>query len=613
VVTAPTGINLQYSIGGAFQASGTFAGLTPNTYNVTVKDNVTGCVSVALPLTVNAPPGAPVTPTGSVTVQPDCIVTTGTIVVTAPTGANLQYSIGGAYQTSGTFTGLAPNTYTVNVKDIVSGCVSGALQLIVNPVAGAPATPTASVTVQPGCVVGTGTIVITAPTGPNLQYSIGGVYQTSGTFTGLVPNTYILSVKDIVTGCVSSPQPLTVNAMPAPPATATAGVTVQPTCTAPTGTIVVTAPIGANLQYSIGGAYQGNVTFSGLLPNNYNLTVKDIVSGCVSAILPLTVNVVPGAPATPTASVTIQPTCPLPTGTIVVTAPTSANIEYSIGGVYQASATFSGLAPNTYTITAKDNTTGCISPGLILIINPIPGLPAAPVTTTDSRCGPGIVNLTANGTGALAWYSDAGLINHVADGVNFSPTINATTTYYVTATNNNCTSAANPVTATIHPLPAPDLGNNRSICQGDVLILNPGIFNSYIWQDNTVLPTYRVTAAGLYSVLVKDASGCENTAVVSISAADCNDIYFPSAFTPNGDTKNDDFGPLPYTSISLLKDYTLSVYNRYGQLIFKSRDPNRRWSGKFLEMITAGSYTWYASYTFRGVKKEKKGNILVIR
>ena len=52
--------------------------------------------------------------------------------------------------------------------------------------------------------------------------------------------------------------------------------------------------------------------------------------GCTSAATPLTVNGAPGSPAAPTASVTVQPTCAVPTGTIVVTAPLGATLTYSV-------------------------------------------------------------------------------------------------------------------------------------------------------------------------------------------------------------------------------------------------------------------------------------------
>ena len=55
---------------------------------------------------------------------------------------------------------------------------------------------------------------------------------------------------------------------------------------------------------------------------------------------------VPATPAAPTASVTVQPTCATPTGTIVVTAPLGATLTYSIDGInYQAGTTFTDVAP----------------------------------------------------------------------------------------------------------------------------------------------------------------------------------------------------------------------------------------------------------------------------
>ncbi len=163
------GAGLEYSIDGtAYQASPTFNLVAPGTYNVTVR-NATGCVSGATSITVNAPAAAPAAPTASVTVQPTCAVPTGTIVVSAPLGAGLEYSIDGtAYQASPTFNLVAPGTYDVTVRN-AAGCVSAATSITVNAPAAAPAAPTASVTVQPTCASPTGTIVVTAPLGAGLE------------------------------------------------------------------------------------------------------------------------------------------------------------------------------------------------------------------------------------------------------------------------------------------------------------------------------------------------------------------------------------------------------------------------------------------------------------
>ena len=87
-------------------------------------------------------PGTPAAPTASANCQPTCAVPTGTITVTAPTGAGLTYSIDGTtYTNQRTFTLVAPGTYDVTVKD-AGGCISAATQVIVNGAPGAPAAPT---------------------------------------------------------------------------------------------------------------------------------------------------------------------------------------------------------------------------------------------------------------------------------------------------------------------------------------------------------------------------------------------------------------------------------------------------------------------------------------
>jgi hypothetical protein len=143
-----------------------------------------------------------------------------------------------------------------------------------------------------------------------------------------------------------------------PPVVPTITMT-QPSCLTATGTITVTAPTG--MTYSIDGLTYTNTTgvFSGLATGNYNVTAKD-ADGYVSPRTSVTVNTQPTAPTPPTASVTVQPTCAVATGTIVVSAPAEGTgYEYSIGGTYQASATFTGATAGTKNVTVRrtaDNT-----------------------------------------------------------------------------------------------------------------------------------------------------------------------------------------------------------------------------------------------------------------
>ena len=215
----------------------------------------------------------------------------------------------------------------------------------------------------------------------------------------------------------------------------------QPTCTTPAGSILVTAPLGATIQYSNGGAYQAGTTFSGLAEGNYNITAQDMTTGCISTITALTVNAIPTAPAAPTASVTIQPTCTTPTGTIVVTAPLGATIQYSNGGAYQVGTTFSGLAPGNYNITAQDITTGCISTVTVLTVNAIGAGPTVTVSP-DVIINLGTsTTLNAFGANSYTWNPTTGL--DVSTGATVIASPAATTIYCVIGQDlNGCTDTA---------------------------------------------------------------------------------------------------------------------------------------------------------------------------
>ena len=185
---------------------------------------------------------------------------------------------------------------------------------------GAPATPVASATVQPTCAVPTGTIVVTAPIGGTLEYSIDGTNFVSSTvFAGLVPGDYTVSVRsttDIT--CVSTGGVITIDAVPSAPSLPTLASVVQPTCAVTSGTITFDTQL--DVEYSLDGInFQLDPVFAGLAPNTYTLTVRSTAdTTCTSeAVSTVTINAVPTAPTVPVADVTVQPTCALPTCTIV--------------------------------------------------------------------------------------------------------------------------------------------------------------------------------------------------------------------------------------------------------------------------------------------------------
>ncbi|MFD3000247.1 hypothetical protein ACFS7Z_07730, partial [Pontibacter toksunensis] len=180
----------------------------------------------------------------------------------------------------------------------------------------------------------------------------------------------------------------------------------QPTCEVKTGTITVTAPLGAGYTYSLdNGPFVASTVFSGLAPGNHCVRVKDAY-GCISKPRCVTINPVPALTATPILKV-VQPTCEVMTGTIKVVSPTGAGISYSIdGSTWQASPVFAGLAPGNYCVRARTNGT-CVSQPVCVTINPVPAKPAKPaLTAKHPTCETpyGVVTVTAP-LGAYYTYS----------------------------------------------------------------------------------------------------------------------------------------------------------------------------------------------------------------
>jgi len=125
------------------------------------------------------------------------------------------------------------------------------------------------------------------------------------------------------------------------------------------------------------------------------------------------------------------------------------------------------------------------------------------------------------------------------------------------------------------------------------------------------LPNYVVTNPGIYTIEATDDLACTLSGTMKI-IGDCGFIFFPNAITPNNDSRNDFFGPLGV--LSTVRDYTLLVYNRAGQLVFKSNDPFKKWDGKMLgDRVVPGTYVWMATYSNKGTRNIlQKGTVTVI-
>jgi gliding motility-associated-like protein len=155
---------------------------------------------------------------------------------------------------------------------------------------------------------------------------------------------------------------------------------------------------------------------------------------------------------------------------------------------------------------------------------------------------------------------------------------------------------------------------DTTICVTQQLILNATYPNStYEWQDGTTNADYIVRKPGIYSVQVTNGCGfITDSSTVNFENCGCK-FFVPTAFTPNGDGINDVF-MLKYQCI--FSSYQLKIFNRWGQLVFVSRNPSIGWDGNFKGASQpVGSYVWEMSYTdqINGKNQEQHGTVVLIR
>jgi gliding motility-associated-like protein len=250
-------------------------------------------------------------------------------------------------------------------------------------------------------------------------------------------------------------------------------------------------------------------------------------------------------------------------------------------------------------------------------------LTSSPVPTLSSSgdvmiCSGQSAQLHATSNGSLLWSPTTGLSCTTCDNPVASPT--STTTYTVIASLGTCSVPANVLvtidTSGVHTVP------DQRIAGGETVQLNASGASSYSWKPSAGLsctncssPVASPPDTTTYVVHGVSASGCisSDTVVVYVSKPPCEAIYFPSVFTPNGDNLNDTFGLLvtaPFASpIDILR-----VYNRWGELVYETKDYTRRWDGNFHGVQQpAGTYIYYLQLNCKGLETVLKGVVTLVR
>jgi|GEM_PF-538004 len=186
-------------------------------------------------------------------------------------------------------------------------------------------------------------------------------------------------------------------------------------------------------------------------------------------------------------------------------------------------------------------------------------------------------------------------------------------TYTVTLTaltNKGCKASINkPVT--VYPKPALTLtfsGPTTFYDGYNVIITATGVFDSTIWSTGAKTPAITVTKTGTYTVTVKDSNGCSLKDSASIVAVKVDEFIAVDIITPNGDNINDLW---IVKDVGYFSPVEVSIYNRYGDLLYTSNDYKNDWDGKRDgDNLPEGAY-YYIVRTKQG--DVYKGTLNIIR
>jgi hypothetical protein len=528
--TTPSGGSGTYTFsddnGVTFQASKNFNTLTAATYKVVVQDG-NGCLSPVSTIVIGQPAAVTFTTTKTnVTCNGN---NDGTIKVTA-SGGNGTYTYsddnGTTFQAGNTFSGLAPATYTIIVKD-GNGCTSTATPVTITEPAVVSFTFTSNDVTCNGGNDGKITVTASGGSGSGYIYSKdnGTTFQASNVFSGLTAANYNVIVKD-GNGCLSS---VTMVPIIQPSAVTFTQSSVDVTCNGGnTGSITVTASGGnGTFTYSKdnGSTFQASNVLNNLTAATYNVVVKD-GNGCLSAATPVTINE-PGAITFGTSKTDVTTCTPGNDGSITVSSAaggSGAGYTYSIdnGTTFQGGNVFSTLVAGLYQVVVKDGA-GCVSAASPVTITS-PGALSFTTTQINVSCNGGsdgsITITSTGGTGTYTYSKDNGA-TFSGSGTPFTfNALTAATYQLVVKDGSGCQFSASVVITepavvsfTTTSVDATCNGGNN----GSITVTASGGSGSYSYSSDNgatfqASNVFNGLTAATYQVIVKDGNGCATAA-----------------------------------------------------------------------------------------------------
>ena len=599
------------------------------------------------------------TTTATVVVNPVPTAIAGIPVVCEGYTQSLSDALAG-----GTWSSDNNSIATIGVTSgILGGVAAGAARITYITPSGCFAATTATVNPTPRisgftltnpttCVTNDGTITLNGLT-PGANYIVN--YYSSGipfilslnansfgnvVLTGLAAGTYSNFTATSALGCTSNvfagPAVLT---LPAPPQTPVAGSN-TPICDG-TALNLTATDATAGVVYSWTGPQgfisgsQNPVINSAHVNESGTYTVTATKVGCVSAPATTTVVINP-IPDISGITATNPTTCYGTDGTITLTGLTAGLSFYvtyisngnPVGTTLTANGNgdliITGLASGAYTDFSVSSFT-CVSNSVGPVILSDPSAPPPPTLGSNSPiCSGDTLLLSANDPVPNLIYNWIGPNGFTSDQQNPRiPNVAMADSgeYTLTISHLNCLSGSSERIIIYPPVVLTDVTQNQEMPYGGYIQLNASGALLYIWSPNDgsisnpniYNPVAAPTDSTTYTVIGMNTWGCRDSAHVTITINFNAYEFVPSAFTPNGDGKNDIFRIVNQKFVKLVD---FSVFDRWGKMVYHNTyDAKAGWDGNYNGVAQDMGVYFYSItvVTPDGNTKYYKGDVTLIR
>jgi gliding motility-associated-like protein len=179
------------------------------------------------------------------------------------------------------------------------------------------------------------------------------------------------------------------------------------------------------------------------------------------------------------------------------------------------------------------------------------------------------------------------------------------------------------ILVTVQPKINPSAGADTAIVTGQPLHMNATGGNNYIWTPADFLSAanipdpvalFNIPSNGVrYKVVMSTDEGCVDSAFITVRVfKTAPTVFVPTAFTPNGDGRNDVLKPI---AAGITNFEYFKIFDRWGQLVFSTTTNGLGWDGRINGLVQpTGVFIWMVKASdYNGAPYFEKGTVTLIR